>query len=489
MPSIDFVSLRQINAFDYLTRFEDFTVSAKSNKSWLKSHEQSGTAVIENHQTGITYLVRKDRQNSLEYRITTTDGTMIPTGRSQSKVVDLISFVAYLHNCDIYKAAQRIAENLPSIQNTPQKQFSPPLSSKDAQEQKDALSLRIRNKIMPLTDISYLQKRNIDTSVIMDPLFKGRIANFKLQEHANLCFNCYDRNDRVVTTCQRYFSGEKAVKQFPYFKNANGENLSVSTLGTLWRSNAPANPSILLFSESPEDALSYYQLHIHKLKGKTLVCSSLGTFRDDHTSYISSLCAQHQISKIILANDNDTAGLRFDLMALSAIRPFGSMVNPIENASVSLIENEKHQHINKLHFQFTFLNEHFSFADRFYSLLESNFVKPETKIGYSDGLYKSDDNKWHFDFFCKNDMTTAEDVLWYMNEADKSGFFNDHFFVDKPKDLQKEGTTVKSMIKDWNEFLKYYMGDIITNNKKNQFFDKEGIENIVIEKKKTLKVN
>jgi hypothetical protein len=484
---IDYKQIREINAFDYLTRFEDFTVSRKSNKSWIDRNNPSGTAVIENHQTGETFLVRKDARNSLEYRIMPTDGSLIPTAKSQSRVVDLLSFIAWLHNTDFATAAQRIMANVPSLLDTQFKQVYS-ASKKVAPISQKQLSDRIFKNCTPLNDYSYLLRRHISTDIIKDPIFFGRIGSFKNKSHGNLCFHCYDANDKFVTTCQRYFLDDKAVKQFPYFKDSSGVNQSPSTNGTIWRSNTPEHPEFVLFSESPEDALSYYQLHYASLAGKTLICSSLGTFRQDHGNLISALCDELAISKVILANDNDTAGTRFDLMALCAIKPSGSNNCPILNASCSLIENEQHQHVNKLQFQFSFNQNNFKYAEKLYNHIEFSLINNEVRLAVSDGLFKSDDNTWKFDLFCKNDLVHIEDVLQMIEMADKSNYFKNHFLIDKSNDLIKKGDSQKSIIKDWNEFLQHFDGNKINSHKKNNFLENlsDGLSN---EKKKHLKIH
>ena len=376
---------------------------------------------------------------------------------------------------------------MPHIQNA---SFTPSFSKAkqiDLPDQ-ETLTRRVKQFVGPLEDVSYLIKRNINPDVIADPIFKGRIASFQIKNHSNLSFNCYNGQDQFVTTCQRYFTGDKAVKQFPYFKDNNGINLSPSTIGTIWRSNLPEKPEMLLFSESPEDALSYYQLHKPWLEGKTLLVSSLGTFRFDQTKLISSLCQEHEISKVIIANDNDTAGTRFDLMALCAIQPAGSSISPILNASCSLIENQQHQHLNKLHFHFEFSNQQFVFAEKLFSHIDNALIKNDSRLAFSDGLFKTEDGKWNFDLFCKNDFTHTEDLRELIFLSDKSSFFSNHFLIDKPNDLTKPGENKRSIMKDWNEFLQYYAGDIISSNKKIDFFTKSIDNQIQLdEKKKSLK--
>jgi len=484
---IDYKQIREINAFDYLIQFEDFTISRKSNKSWVSLYNPTGTAVIENHQTGDTFLVRKDTRNSLEFRIMPTDGSMIPNGKSSARVVDLLSFVAWLHNSDFQAAAERIMQNVPAIQHSSNNHVFKAYTPKEAQASQKQLTERIFKHIAPLTDISYLTRRNISADIIAEPIFLGRIASFKHKTHENICFHSFDNQDRFVTTCQRYYSGDKAVKQFPYFKDANGVNQSPSTNGTIWRSNSPEKPEFLLFSESPEDALSYYQLHHTSLAGKTLLCSSLGTFRPDQAILLSALCEELAISKIILTNDNDTAGTRFDLLALCAIKPAGTNQSPILTASCSLIENEHHQHVNKLHFQFSFSQNQFSYAEKLFNYIEFSLINNKVRLAVSEGLFKSDDNKWHFELFCKNDLVHVEDVLQLIEMADKSNYFKQHFLVDKPQDLTKKGAEKKSIMKDWNEFLEHYQGDQIVDSKKSKFFEQEG-QSDMPEKKKYLKI-
>lgn len=492
MAYIDYQDIRQLNAFEYLTRFEGFSVSPKTNKSWLSSHDPHGSAVIEHINSGTTFLVSRDAQHTLEYRITTTDGTRIQTGRSSASKVDLLSFVAWLYREDFKAAAARISANIPKLKSSLSTiQASSTAKTFLDQHSQKQLSDRVRKHTGPLQDPHYLQKRGIASDIINDPLFSSRIGTFKLGSTIeNLCFNCYNSNDQFVTTCQRYFYGEKAIKQFPYFKDPSGINLSPSSNGSVWRSNSPKSPSFLLISESPEDAMAYYQLHHSLLKDKTLIVSSLGNFRQDQATVISELAKQHNIDKFILANDNDAAGIRFDLMALCAISAQAASICPIAAASLNLITNEQHKHVNKLHYHFEFLPQHFDFANEFFAHLDKALINNQGRLAFSEGLYKSDQNVWTFDLYCKNDMIHTEDIQQILFVADKSNYFKQHFIVDKPYDLIKTGEDKRSQIKDWNEFLIHFNGNLNLKNQKLEFLTQKNDDSEQsIEKKKNIKIN
>ena len=490
MPYVDYKKLREINAFDYLIRFENCEASAKSNKSWLLSSSPSGTGVLHHNPSGQTFLVKTDAKDASEFRITAADGTAIPTGKGTASTFDLLSLVAYLHNTnDFQQAAIAMSAVLPELTSgvaTPHTTYVKPAVVLDTKE----LTKKILSHIQPLTDISYLEKRNINAAIIHDDIMFGRIAQYKATPtHANLCFNCYDSNDQFVTTCQRYYSGEKALKMFPCFTDKETKNkLSPSTTGTIFRSNMPdvASP-ILLFSESPEDALSYYQLHNDLLKDKTFIASSLGTFRKDQAQLLTQICQDNKIERIVLANDNDAAGINFDVMALCAITPYTTNESPFFHASCTKPKAAENSNASaqKLNFHLEFNRGFFPFAKRLYDLLEKNIFTNPSRLGKSDGLMRDDTiEKLVLDFECKNDRTHSEDIFCAIFKADDSGYFDKHFLVDKPKDMVKVGEDKKSEIKDWNECLANYQGgDIIQDFETKQFFDDDFVKEDVEKKK------
>jgi len=247
---------------------------------------------------------------------------------------------------------------------------------------------------------------------------------------------------------------------------------------------------ILLFSENPEDALSYYQIHYDCLKNKTFIASYMGTFRKDQGDLLSDICKKNQISKIILINDNDAAGINFDLMALCAIKPFSSIVVPNIKASCNkLIDGTllPLQLQNKLHYNFLFSENEFDFANKFNVLLEKEFFSYKNRKSFNESFIKDEiSNKFIVDFECKNDKLHIEDIIYIFCKADKSNYFNEHFFIDKPNDILKVNESNKSEMKDWNEFLNHYKNDKLDDKKLCDFLY-DYCDN-KIEKKKGLKM-
>jgi len=488
MPFVSYQQLREINAFDYLVQYEGFNISTKSNKSWAISGAANGSAVIEHPTTGAKYLVKKDALNSNEYRITSTDGIAIKTGKGDSATFDLLSFIAHLHNQTFNDAAISISKRIPTLAVPI---FSQHLIPSKIVNRTD-LTSKILANIKPLTNTDYLQKRNISNEIINDDVLFGRMGLYKNKLHDNFCFHCYDDKDRLITTCQRYFIEDKVMKNFPSFKNKEtGINHSPSTTGTIFRSNMPDCPSpILLFSESPEDALSYYQLHYQDLKDKTFIASSMGTFRKDQAELLSSICKENLISKIILVNDNDAAGVNFDLMALCAISPTACVDVPILKATCNdkKIDSKLLGLQNKLHYNFKFSEKQFEFADNFNLLLDKDFFSNKNRKTFKNGFLKDEISKnMILDFECKNDKLHVEDIIYILGKADKSNYFNEHFFIDKPNDIKKINEEFKSEMKDWNEFLKHNNGNELLNKKFDKFFNELSGDDKV-EKKKTLKM-
>lgn len=494
MAFINYQSIREVNAFDYLVQYEGFSISNKSNKSWAVSGAATGSAVIEHPTTGAKFLVKKDAMNSNEFRITATDGSSIPTGKGNASTVDLISFVAWLHNQSFPDAAATIAQKIPSL--------AVPVFTQHAIKPKPIdqtdLTKKVLSNIKPLTNTAYLERRHLSKDIIHDDILFGRMGLYKTSTYDNFCFHSYNAKDNFVTTCQRYFIDEKVMKLFPSFKNnETGINHSPSTANTIFRTNMPdcENP-ILLFSESPEDALSYYQLHYEELKGKTFIASSMGTFRTDQAALLSEICKENLISKIILVNDNDASGVNFDIMALCAIIPSTSTVTaPFLKGScnkLNVADNDTYNDADaeivgkkKLHFNFEFSDRQLDYANRFSDLLEKFVFSNKNRYAENMKFFKDDKSKiTKIEFDCKSDKLHLEDIVYLLVKADTSGYFKENFLIDKPYDVIKKNEFEKSEMKDWNELLKHSEGKELIFNKKLNLFLNEFGDDKKVEKKK-----
>ena len=490
MPFINYQSIREINAFDYLVQYEGFSISNKSNKSWAVSGAATGSAVIEHPTTGAKFLVKKDAISSNEFRITATDGSSIPTGRGNASTVDLISFVAWLHSSSFPDAASTIAQKIPTL--------AVPVFSQHAIKPKPVdqtnLTQKVLANIKPLTNTNYLERRHLSKEVIHDDILFGRMGLYKTNTYDNFCFHSYNAKDNFVTTCQRYFIDDKVMKLFPSFKNnETGINHSPSTANTIFRTNMPEceNP-ILLFSESPEDALSYYQLNYAELKDKTFIASSMGTFRNDQAVLLSAICKENQILKIILVNDNDAMGVNFDIMALCAIIPStNSVTAPFLKGSCNTLKvAETGADIEivgkkKLQFNFEFSDKQLDYANRLYEMLDKYiFLNKNRTIENNKFTNDSKTGNATIKFDCKNDKLHLEDIFYVLVKADKTNYFKEHFLIDKPYDVIKKNEFKKSEMKDWNELLKHSENKEVVFNKKLDLFLNEFGDDKKIEKKK-----
>lgn len=157
----------------------------------------------------------------------------------------------------------------------------------------------IPDGITSLQAPEYLLSRHLAASVINDELFKGRIFNVKIGNYNNnIGFPYYDVAGAIIGY---------EIRNKDYKHVVDGSNRSAG----VWHSNIPTVTEQIVLTESPIDALSYYQLNG---KENTLFASFGGSVADDQIATISGIKNRIHLSsnfRYVSAVDNDKAGDRY----------------------------------------------------------------------------------------------------------------------------------------------------------------------------------
>ncbi|GAA4506509.1 hypothetical protein GCM10023172_35770 [Hymenobacter ginsengisoli] len=161
-----------------------------------------------------------------------------------------------------------------------------------------------------LTDRSYLHHRHLSDETIDSPAFQGRVFTSQQGNFRNTAFPLY--NEHGIATVEQRNDDYKHLLQLP----KTGVWVSHPTEGK----DTPVQR--LVVSESPVDAMSYHQLHHRGAEGQpnTLYVATSGTVTERQVELIQKLIDKQEPKEVVLANDNDAAGRRFNINYLNELQ-------------------------------------------------------------------------------------------------------------------------------------------------------------------------
>jgi hypothetical protein len=151
-----------------------------------------------------------------------------------------------------------------------------------------------------LRDISYLRSRFLEEDTIHARAFKGKVLQNNAPDGRFWVFPLRE-------------PGQTRVKGMA-LKNAEGERILGKRQG-LWISspdkNLRAAVDQVLITESPIDAMSYYQLHKDR-KENTVYISTAGNPAKEQLKALKEFIRQQKVPQVILASDNDKTGRQYN---------------------------------------------------------------------------------------------------------------------------------------------------------------------------------
>ena len=165
-------------------------------------------------------------------------------------------------------------------------------------EEHETREFKLPDGITELSNPDYLYSRGLQSQMLNDAAFKGKIFNVKIGEYDNIGFPYYDAEDKIAG----YEIRNKQYKQM-----VEGSKKS----SCVWHSNIPDILDFVVLTESPIDALSYHQL---KGKKNTLYVAFAGAVGDDQIATLKAIIKKANTNsdfKFISAVDNDKTGSRY----------------------------------------------------------------------------------------------------------------------------------------------------------------------------------
>ncbi|ALJ01663.1 hypothetical protein DC20_21635 (plasmid) [Rufibacter tibetensis] len=157
-----------------------------------------------------------------------------------------------------------------------------------------------------LSDRSYLHSRGITDATIDNPAFQGRVFTSQQNGHRNTAFPLY--NEKGLASVEQKNKDFKSLLELP----KDGIWVSHPTQGK----GTPIER--LVVTESAIDAMSYHQL---KHDGKnTMYIATAGTVTERQTELIQRIIDKQVPREIVLADDRDAAGRRYNINYLNDLQ-------------------------------------------------------------------------------------------------------------------------------------------------------------------------
>jgi hypothetical protein len=179
----------------------------------------------------------------------------------------------------------------------------------------------------PLINTNYLNSRGIQNETIHSPTFNGRIGEKTIKSdradktYNSTVFPMYENLTEKVAGLE--------VKNEFYSGSFSGSNKQES----FWKSNVPSKVEMptAFIVESPLDALSHYELHNKNNKNGLIYYGTNGEIGGDskRIAILSEYFEKrdNKFSGFKLGNDNDAAGVRFNINIIGNVNVKKSDIN------------------------------------------------------------------------------------------------------------------------------------------------------------------
>nr|WP_298935697.1 toprim domain-containing protein [uncultured Dyadobacter sp.] len=167
--------------------------------------------------------------------------------------------------------------------------------------------------LKPLTDTKYLNSRGLNDAVLHSFEFKGKIFN---RDYLDIKTGSVYSNTAFPVENQNGFIGIN-------IRNAKYNGIYGARQDGVWMSNVNPNnpPQEVFITEAPIDAISYHIMNPVRNEGDRLYIASTGSFSQQQINLIQHLINTHKPASVILGNDNDASGKKFNLALLGQLEP------------------------------------------------------------------------------------------------------------------------------------------------------------------------
>lgn len=312
---IDLVQFAQQRKYGYTI---DQRKSTK-NAVVLQQHDKEGVSID-------TIIVRRNEASGQYYYTNPNDS------RDKGPIY---KFVMHRMQTTSYMAVDKELSEYLSIDNLKavEPQIKRVAMSNSPQSSRSAQIAKHYN-LTPLTDMNYLKNRGISENVLTSYEFSGRVLNEiygREKQFINTAFPMYNREGEIVGIER---------KNFTY----NGGSFGGAAEGSdkansVWFSRVRPETKVdkIVLGETPIDLISYHQLRDKAQIENNLYVSSNGYWSANQKDIVQELINKHQPKGIILANDNDNSGRRFNISLLGGInRPVDA--NELQKSPLNNLE-------------------------------------------------------------------------------------------------------------------------------------------------------
>lgn len=280
--------------------------------------ETYGYAVDESKgkRTGKWVILERDDEKMMVYRNSKEEFQFrsLTTDFVKGSVVD---FLAQERQLNLTKGSpdwKQLTDELMSVL----REFPPSDELKQPRQQKiqlgkDPSPLFEHMDLIPYSDRTYLKSRGLE-SVLDAPEFKGRIYNRRVDKYEHLINTAFPiQNENGGFIGVNVYNRGKDSHTFRQILGLKQEGV--------WVSQLPEGKKVkeLMICESPIDSLSYHALKPPAGPFDRLYVATLGNISHRQPMTIQSLIGQANPDRIVLGNDNEVSGIRFNLKLIGLL--------------------------------------------------------------------------------------------------------------------------------------------------------------------------
>lgn len=277
---IDFVDYAQQQSYEINNR--------KTSRSYVVMHNTISQEVI---------IIYKNKHNGYQGYFNPNDL------RDEGSVVDFQKFRSNNDWKEVFSKLDGYLNELPP-------NYNPKVKIEPVGIVNREQAIKHQFHFLPLTNTKYLNDRGLINETIFSPEFQHRIYNKHFYEnhktHVNIAFPLKNETGTIAAI----------------IRNELYNKIEEPKMDASWISNTKykaGQTDRLVISESPIDSLSFHQLMKPKMIEKRIYLATAGNLSDTQPRFIQLAIDTLIPRQIILANDNDNAGIKQNLNLIGVL--------------------------------------------------------------------------------------------------------------------------------------------------------------------------
>jgi hypothetical protein len=296
----------------------DFVDYAEQQGYEINSRKTSRSYVVMHHTTSQEVIIIYKNKN------TGYQGYFNPNdSRDEGSVVDFQKFRSNGDWKEVFAKLDGYLNELPTNYNPKVK--IEPVGTVNREQ-----AIQHEFRFLPLTDAKYLNDRGLTNETIFSPEFQHRIYNKHFYEnqrtHVNIAFPLKNETGTIAAI----------------IRNDAYNKIEEPKMDASWISNTKykdGQTDRLVISESPIDSLSFHQLMKPKTDEKRVYLATAGNLSETQPRFIQLAIDTLKPRQIILANDNDNAGIKQNLNLIGTLSHPDSEQSQYIKTHLNLIQN------------------------------------------------------------------------------------------------------------------------------------------------------